>query len=995
MRIGNGTAGGNGSSALVLIMKINAIEKHFRRGQHRVSEFTDRSTDPLLPGNVATSPKNSITGEFSKQQISICKLYKINKRNPDCKCQITKKTGKNFKNIVKSCKKIVQISRIYYYSSQTTRRRKPLQPQQRPTSRQEFGTGKKLPPTPTKPSNVILSRKPVSLPATPGRQLPRTRTPSEESYYKQDYNEDYNYAYRSSQDNLPQDTSYPETPYPGSNIPISQIPQSQSYVNSAKDVYPGAVRSVQDNQFAPGSYTNPQLSDPYPPYQETVRTQEKYNPDQSYLNNSYTDDYNQESYVPSTTQDYPDTYQTNTYPTDTETLDRYDNSRGKVIENNYDKSTGYNQNIPDYSQEPFKSDSYQSAYKQDSYQSAYKSESYQEQYKPESYPENSYQESYKDDSYQEPYQEPYKEDSYQEPYKEDSYQEPYKKVDDSYQDSFTDSYKQDSFSESYKDSYPDSYKQDSYPNTYKQDSFGESYKQDSYTDSYKQDSYQESFPDSYKQDSYQEPYKQDSYQEPYKQDPYEESYKQEPYKQDNSQYNGYNAKVSTSIYDENVPTSVYAKNVPTSINDEQYTQNQYDNKYNVTSSDYEQQQPYHGTPSSVPVSIQDNYQEPYREQKQSTTQQQDNYQDYQVPYSKEEDRENYKNVYDQGYQNYANDSYQESYDQYKDAGSGDRRQSEVPELSVTTPRGQTRTNGYQSSESEYFYPEAQNGQISAIGSARRKKLMAKRDTDSLESRDDELKDSFETAVSSMGSSQPRKGYSEYSTAGESSPLPGTIVDSPQSTTQVASTLANHVTSNSRVTITAMVHGGTAIVNGKRPLERTNSYQEDVIDDEEYPEIVPKESHRKDSQLSHQSQISQHSNHSQKPKLTRGDSYVSDHFNEDGYGSGGRRESFVGRKDSYASVNQEGFKPPLSRTDSYQKRELTRGGSYGQNFTGPQPISRAESCQRGYFKDQDSTDETDIVLSSAINGEYKMRDETLERYVIWKVYFDLCGGEVVD
>ncbi|VEN50957.1 unnamed protein product, partial [Callosobruchus maculatus] len=60
---------------------------------------------------------------------------------------------------------------------------------------------------------------------------------------------------------------------------------------------------------------------------------------------------------------------------------------------------------------------------------------------------------------------------------------------------------------------------------------------------------------------------------------------------------------------------------------------------------------------------------------------------------------------------------------------------------------------------------------------RRKKLMGKRElspflqqnTDSLESRDDELKDSFETAVSSVSSSfQQLKSslYSEYSTAGE-------------------------------------------------------------------------------------------------------------------------------------------------------------------------------------------------------------------------------------
>lgn len=796
---------------------------------------------------------------------------------------------------------------INIHSGQNSRRRKALQPQQRPMSRQEGGTGKKLPPTPTKPSSVILGRKPVSLPATPGRQLPRTRTPSEESYYKQDYNEDYNYAYRSSQDNLPQDTSYVDSVYADPTVPSDTLVQQQqqrSYGGGAKDIYPGTVH-VQDNQFVPGSYGSQQIDDQYAqqqvPFQEPDRSQDQYDPNQTYIDNSYGDGYNQQqSYVPPTSQIYQDTttYQTNTYPKVSENLDQlYDNSRGMVIDDNYQSTVvGYNQNSIDYSQEPYKHDSYQKqAYKQDSFDDG----------------------SYKQDLYTEPYA---------------------------------------------KDSYDESYKQEPYINTY-----GDSYKQDYLTDSFEQGTYQE------------------------------------PYKQDNSQYNGYSATVATSVYDDNVPTSIYDKNIATSVYDDQYSQNQYDNKYNVTSSGYEQQQPYQDTHKlkSVPVS-KDNFQEPYSQPvsiQQQQQQQDKNYQDYRVPYSKENELADYKNDYDDSYRDYpeqyGDEQYQESLqdsydDQYKSSvpsSTADRRPSEVPELSVTTPRGQTRTNGYQSSESEYFYPsQDEHEQVSALASSRRKKLSAKRDTllqqntDSLESRDDELKDSFETAVSSVGSSQPRKGFSEYSTAGESSPIPGTLVDSPHSTTQVASTLSNHVTSNSRVTTTAMVHGGTAIVNGKRPLERTDSYQEDVIDDEEYPEIVPKEPHRKDSQLSHQSQLSQHSTHSQKPKLTRGDSYVSDHYNEDSYGSVGRRDSYVQhpRKDSYSSINQDGFKPPLKRTDSYQKRDLTRSGNYGQNFTTPQPISRAESCQRGYFKDQDSIDDTDIVLSSAINGEYKMRDETLER-----------------
>lgn len=61
-KIVNGTVGGNGTSGLTFITKINAIEKHFHKDQHRVLVFTGLITDPPLRGNVVTSPKNSITG---------------------------------------------------------------------------------------------------------------------------------------------------------------------------------------------------------------------------------------------------------------------------------------------------------------------------------------------------------------------------------------------------------------------------------------------------------------------------------------------------------------------------------------------------------------------------------------------------------------------------------------------------------------------------------------------------------------------------------------------------------------------------------------------------------------------------------------------------------------------------------------------------------------------------------------------------------------------
>lgn len=707
-------------------------------------------------------------------------------------------------------------------------------------SRQEGSTGKKLPPTPTKPSNVVVNRKLASLPATPSRQLPKTRTPSEESYYKSDYNEDYNYAYR-SQDNLPQD-AYAENIYGQQQQPQQQQqqqPQSGQVDHTAnKTRYP---EINQDNQYG-YAQVDGQYGQSYPEqnsYDQTTYAQQ----------NSYKDEY-QQPYAQQNTQVYQESYADPTYPIASQANDhqyanqgknQYDKPDGMVIEDNFHEM-GFNQNNAQYQQD-------------------------------------------------------------------------------------------------------------------------------------------------YKQ--------QDAYQ---------------------GQYEGYDVgTVPSSVYDQ-------TNNVANTYN--QYQPEQYDSQYNISTSTGEYQNTYQETYNQVPVTSQDNYQESYAKQPQ------EDFANYQTPYSKQEDvPTTYKNNYQESYQDYQEpydeyqDSYQESFeDQRYNTSSAaistttttttttDRRQSEVPELSVTTPRGQTRANGYPSNE-EYLYQE--NEGVSPMGTSRRKKLGSKRDvspllqqnTDSLESRDDELKDSFETA-SSVASSQFKKGYNDYpnmATPGDTSSVIGNqlkkdysdyptskatvddlnrpltnLVDLSQSTaqSQASSTIANHVTPNHLIT-TAMVHTTLPnIVNGKRPLARTDSYQEDIIEDDEYPEIIPKEPQRKDSQMSHQSQLSQHS---QKPKLTRGDSYVSDSYPDESYS---RRDSYatLPRKDSFSSSTQDGFKPPLTRTDSYQQREL-RGSNYGQSFTTPQPISRAESYQRGHFKDQESIDQSDIVLSNTANGDYQMRDETLERYEI--------------
>ncbi|KAK0080394.1 hypothetical protein PV325_014024, partial [Microctonus aethiopoides] len=467
------------------------------------------------------------------------------------------------------------------------------------------------------------------------------------------------------------------------------------------------------------------------------------------------------------------------------------------------------------------------------------------------------------------------------------------------------------------------------------------------------------------QDSYSESLQQDQFPESY-----EDLYKNENYHDEQNgtvAFSDYNVTTTTANYDQ--------KSIAISVYNQQQQLQQYDNNTYQTNEE-------------LSLNSQDDYQLQHRE-----------------------NDLNQQNIYT----NYDDEYTDDYHDQYQD---GDSYQ-EVPELSITTPKGQTKINGYQSSESEYFYL-SQDELIDANSSKDRRKKLAKRDinpllqqnTDSLESRDDELKDSFETAVSSGGSSQVRKGFSEYSTAGESSPIPATSIDSPMTVTVTSAQYYVNISDNvvssvsSNITTTAMIH--TAMMtNGKRQLARNESYVDDdddvdidsehkmMIQDrnrvqqpQQQTEILNEKEHsavdvshniiqRKDSQLSNRSQInlqstpSLHQQQQQQAKLSRGDSYVDDNFEglDGDSGSGGsRRESY------------QGSATTLGRTDSFQKRELTRGGSiYGHSYSTPQPISRAESYQRGYFKDQDSINDEEIVLSNTINGEYKMRDETLERY----------------
>ncbi|XP_066151235.1 protein unc-13 homolog B isoform X6 [Euwallacea fornicatus] len=166
------------------------------------------------------------------------------------------------------------------------RRKMPQIPTKRSSSRQSSYTednfklydtpshrGASLPPTPTRGSSKILAKLQQtpsksgfnSVPSTPGRQLPKPnpnhrnarnknnrmkRTSSAEygetdtydNYYiragaasAQNYNEDYNYAYRSIDDNLPEEDNLPHPPPP--NALPTVPPSSDTRTTTANSIY--------------------------------------------------------------------------------------------------------------------------------------------------------------------------------------------------------------------------------------------------------------------------------------------------------------------------------------------------------------------------------------------------------------------------------------------------------------------------------------------------------------------------------------------------------------------------------------------------------------------------------------------------------------------------------------------------------------------------------------------------------------------------------------
>ncbi|KAF7267733.1 hypothetical protein GWI33_019071, partial [Rhynchophorus ferrugineus] len=228
------------------------------------------------------------------------------------------KTGKKLPIIPQNYKRrssFASTGEENYRPSITTplgRRKMPQIPTRRSTSRQSSFTddsfkgpdyvshrGASLPPTPTRSSSRIMPKVQTpakaafnSLPATPGRQLPKPnlnqrkggrngrlkRTSSAEygetdtydNYYlragaisaQNVYNEDYNYAYRSIDDNLPEEDNL---------VPVSVTSSSDIRTNTSVNVTSTYFSAHNDNSMyfnEPGSYYAKQLGSTSPLLQQ-------------------------------------------------------------------------------------------------------------------------------------------------------------------------------------------------------------------------------------------------------------------------------------------------------------------------------------------------------------------------------------------------------------------------------------------------------------------------------------------------------------------------------------------------------------------------------------------------------------------------------------------------------------------------------------------------------------------------------------------------------
>ncbi|OXU32237.1 hypothetical protein TSAR_008058 [Trichomalopsis sarcophagae] len=786
-------------------------------------------------------------------------------------------------------------------------------------------TGKKLPSIPSQTNNILPERKPASLPMASGRQLPNVKSPVEENYYNDLlYNEDYNYAY-DSQDNLQHGSS------------------SNSYVNQSLSKTP--IANIQPSNHYTNSFTA-QLIDSYKKVYENL----------SHGLLEKTHDLSDDSTINEVSYDQPSidlcqniqqkAENTDTYSITDEPLNNYlYKDPPNMVVQDYHHNSLYTENTVQSSNQSTVEDSNPLCRRSNYFLGAREKTPEESHYLNGTIKENAYK----------------KDIQFENMSNDDKYQE-------------------QSLLQCY---YNNQYKEQELIGIQSDKKYNEQTYENPYIDEYSNELF---FPDNQLQDKCTD--------RSIKQNPYQEDFS-EPLNVDN-QYLTYDNPASSKGFDtnngENV-NKVYNQFEATQSNDEceniqldnQYQEVQHENQYNV------------GTSNAALNPYQSFYQKEalYLSKSKSKYEELNNEKDLvdcisSVKITKynldETDSQNHMNKgYHQIYQNSFNETFENT--------DKDRNESvpNIPELSVTLPLGQTKSDSLTLVESNYFYVQQNSQEISNFGLERRKKLskrnvapLLQQNTDSLESKDDDLKDSFETAVSSSESCMLKNTFNEYSTAEQLSTTPANHSDSFQKQIQPSNSMINNV--NDLLDTMNLTEEETMMNNLNTDSNQSISnefYQEEVMEDEEYSELLLKELQRKDSQLSHishqsqQSQFSQNSSqHSQKPKLTRVGSYASDHLPDDSYD---RRNSYIQttRKDSHNSINYDIYSKPIpTRTDSYQSKEH-RTSNYGLNFTAPQPISRAESYQRGYFNDQESIDETDIVLGSAVNSEYKMTNETLE------------------
>ncbi|XP_031782922.1 protein unc-13 homolog A isoform X6 [Nasonia vitripennis] len=782
-------------------------------------------------------------------------------------------------------------------------------------------TGKKLPSIPSQTNNILPERKPASLPTTSGRQLPNIKSPVEENYYNNLlFNEDYNYAY-DSQDNLQHGSS------------------SNSYVNKSLSKTP--IANIQPSNHYTNSFTA-QLIDSYKEVYENLshglleKTHEL--SDVSTINQA---SYDQPS-IDICQNIQQKAENTDTYSISDEPLNKYlYKEPPNMVVQDYHHNSLYTENTVQSSNQSTVEDSNLLCRRSNYFLDAREKTHEESHYLNGRFKENAYK----------------KDLQFENMSNDDKYQE-------------------QSLLQCY---YNNQYKEQELIEIQSDKKYNEQTYENPYIDEYSNQLFQDKCTD--------RPIKQNQYQEDFS----------EPLNVDN-QYLTYDNPASSKGFDtnngENV-NKIYNQFEATQSNDEceniqldnQYQEVQHDNQYNVVTSNAAQN-PYQSFYQKEAI---------YLSKSKSKYQELNNEKDLVDCISSVKITK--YNLNDTDSQNHMNKGYhqidQNSFNETFENTDKDRKESvpNIPELSVTLPRGQTKSDSLTLVESNYCYVQQNSQEISNFGLERRKKLskrnvapLLQQNTDSLESKDDDLKDSFETAVSSSESCMPKNTFNEYSTAEQLSTTPANRSDSSQKQIQPSNSMINNV--NDLLDTMNLTKEETMMNNLNTDSNQSISnefYQEEVMEDDEYSELLLKELQRKDSQLSHlshqsqQSQFSQNSSqHSQKPKLTRVGSYASDHLPDDSYD---RRNSYIQttRKDSHNSINYDIYsKPILTRTDSYQSKEH-RTSNYGLHFTAPQPISRAESYQRGYFNDQESIDETDIVLGSAVNSEYKMTNETLERY----------------